>query len=46
MIHAHSPSKARPIAFAALAVVAATTLAGCGVNTIPTKQQQAQADWA
>jgi LemA protein len=46
VIHAHSPWKARPVAFAALAVVAATTLAGCGVNTIPTKQQQAQADWA
>ncbi len=46
MIQVRSPSKARSIAFAALAVTAATTLAGCGVNTIPTKQQQAQADWA
>ena len=46
MIHARSPSKARSVAFAALAVTAAMTLAGCGVNTIPTKQQQAQADWA
>ncbi len=46
MIHAYPPSKARSVAFAALAVTAATTLAGCGINTIPTKQQQAQADWA
>jgi len=46
VIQARSPSKARSLALAAVAVTAATTLAGCGVNTIPTKQQQAQADWA
>jgi LemA protein len=37
---------ARRAGLAVLAVAAAATLAGCGVNTIPTKQQQAQAQWA
>ena len=36
----------RRLAGLGLAVAAATTLAGCGVNTIPTKQQDAQAKWA
>jgi LemA protein len=31
---------------ASLAVAVSAPLAGCGVNTIPTKQQQAEADWA
>lgn len=39
-------SKARSLVLAAVAVAGATSLAGCGVNTIPTKQQQAEANWA
>jgi LemA protein len=36
---------ARPTAMAAV-VAASVSLAGCGVNTIPTQQQKAQAAWA
>lgn len=46
MIQNRSPLKARTVALSALVVVAGTSLAGCGVNTIPTQQQQAQAAWA
>lgn len=35
----------RPIAFLAI-IVAALSMAGCGVNTIPTKEQQAKAAWS
>ena len=38
-------SLARPAAMAAV-VAASVSLAGCGVNTIPTKSQSAQAAWA
>ena len=38
-------SLARPAAVAAV-VAASVSLAGCGVNTIPTKSQSAQAAWA
>ena len=41
-----SRSKTSRLAGLGLAAVAATALAGCGVNTIPTKQQDAQAKWA
>ncbi len=50
MIRSRSRPSARPqarrVALLGLAVVASASLAGCGVNTIPTKQQQAEADWA
>ena len=46
MIQSRLPLKARPVALGAIAVVAAVSLAGCGVNTIPTKQQDAMAKWA
>jgi LemA protein len=36
----------RRLALAAAGIAAAAALSGCGINTIPTKQQQAQADWA
>ncbi len=36
----------RRLALIGLAIVASATLAGCGVNTIPTKSQAAQAAWA
>jgi LemA protein len=43
-------SRSRPesyrLALIAAAIVASTALAGCGVNTIPTKDQQAKASWA
>jgi LemA protein len=35
----------RPLAFLAV-VVAALTSAGCGINTIPTYEQQAKAAWS
>lgn len=38
-------SLARPTAMAAV-VAASVSLAGCGINTIPTQSQQAQAAWA
>jgi LemA protein len=38
--------KPQRLALAGAAIAAATALAGCGVNTIPTKQQAAQAAWA
>jgi LemA protein len=34
------------MALLAVAVAASTTLAGCGVNVIPTKAEQAKAQWA
>jgi LemA protein len=46
VIQFRSPLKARAVALSALVVVAGASLAGCGVNTIPTQQQQAQASWA
>jgi len=46
VIQSRLPLKARPVALGAIAVVAAVSLAGCGVNTIPTKQQDAMAKWA
>jgi LemA protein len=46
VIQSRSPVLARRAALALVAVAASATLAGCGVNTIPTKQQQAQANWA
>jgi LemA protein len=46
VIQFRSPLKARAVALSALIVVAGASLAGCGVNTIPTQQQQAQASWA
>ncbi|CAA2143675.1 LemA family protein [Hyphomicrobium sp. ghe19] len=36
---------ARPIAFLAI-IVAGLSMAGCGVNTIPTYEQQAKAAWS
>ncbi len=36
----------RRLALAGLAVAVATPLAGCGINTIPTRQQTAEAAWA
>ena len=46
MIRSSSSVTARRAALVAAAVVASTTLAGCGVNTIPTQQQDALAKWA
>jgi LemA protein len=50
VIQSRSPLKARSVvragALGALVVVAGASLAGCGVNTIPTKAQNAQAAWA
>jgi len=46
VIRSSSSVTARRAALVAAAVVASTTLAGCGVNTIPTKQQDALAKWA
>src|SRR6202000_2674635 len=46
VIRSPSSVTARRAALVAAAVAAATTLAGCGVNTIPTKQQDALAKWA
>ena len=46
MIRSSSSVTARRAALVAAAVVAGATLAGCGVNTIPTKQQDALAKWA
>jgi LemA protein len=46
VIRSPSSALARRAGLAVLAVAASATLAGCGVNTIPTKQQQAQASWA
>jgi LemA protein len=46
VIRSPSSATARRAGLAVLAVATAATLAGCGVNTIPTKQQQAQAQWA
>jgi LemA protein len=37
---------ARAVVMTAAAVAASTTLAGCGINTIPTKKQSAEAAWA
>src|SRR5262245_11029671 len=36
---------ARPIAFLAI-IVASLSMAGCGINTIPTYEQQAKAAWS
>ncbi|MDB5461158.1 MAG: hypothetical protein JWO72_2899 [Caulobacteraceae bacterium] len=36
----------KQMALLAAAAAASTTLAGCGVNTIPTKAEQAKAQWA
>jgi LemA protein len=36
----------KPIALLAVVIAASTALAGCGVNTIPTKEEQAKAQWA
>lgn len=46
MIQSRSPLKARTVALSMLVVAAGTSLAGCGVNTIPTQQQAALAQWA
>jgi LemA protein len=46
VIQSRSPLKARSVALSALVVVAGASLAGCGINTIPTKQQDALAKWA
>ncbi len=46
MIRSSSSVTARRAALVVAAVAASTTLAGCGVNTIPTKQQDALAKWA
>jgi LemA protein len=46
VIRSPSSAMARRAWLAVLAVAASAALAGCGVNTIPTKQQQAQAQWA
>ncbi len=41
-----SASPWRPIRVAALAVLLAAPLAGCGINTIPTYEEQAKAKWS
>ena len=46
MIQYRSPLKARSVALSMLVVAAGASLAGCGVNTIPTEQQDALAKWA
>jgi LemA protein len=46
VIQSRSPLKARTVALSVLVVAAGASLAGCGVNTIPTKQQDALAKWA
>jgi LemA protein len=46
VIHPRSRSESYRLALIAGAIVASTALAGCGVNTIPTKDQQAKASWA
>ena len=46
MIRSSSSVSARRAVLVAAAIAASTTLAGCGVNTIPTKQQDALAKWA
>jgi LemA protein len=46
VIQSRSPLKARTVALSMLVVAAGTSLAGCGVNTIPTQQQAALAQWA
>ena len=46
MIRSSSSVTARRAALVAAAVSAGVTLAGCGVNTIPTKQQDALSKWA
>jgi LemA protein len=46
VIRSSSSVTAHRAALLAAAVVASTTLAGCGVNTIPTQQQDALAKWA
>jgi LemA protein len=37
---------ARAVMMTAVVAAASTTLAGCGINTIPTKKQNAEAAWA
>ena len=46
MIQPRSRPESYRLALIAGAIVASTALAGCGVNTIPTKDQQAKASWA
>jgi LemA protein len=46
VIHPRSRPESYRLALIAGAIVASTALAGCGVNTIPTKDQQAKASWA
>jgi len=46
VIHPRSRLAPHRLALLAGAVVASTALAGCGINTIPTKEQQAKANWA
>jgi LemA protein len=46
VIRSTSSVTARRAALALAAVAASVSLAGCGINTIPTKQQDAQAKWA
>jgi LemA protein len=46
VIRLSSSVTARRAALAVAAIAASATLAGCGVNTIPTKQQDAMAKWA
>ena len=36
----------RPVPLIAALAIAATTLGGCGVNTIPTNEERARAEWA
>jgi LemA protein len=46
VIHPRSRLKPYRLALIAGAVAAGAALSGCGVNTIPTKDQQAKASWA
>jgi LemA protein len=46
VIQTRSPAPLKTWALLAAAVAASTTLAGCGVNTIPTKEEVAKAQWA
>jgi LemA protein len=46
VIQSRSRPKPKRLVQLGLALVLSTTLAGCGVNTIPTKEEQAKAQWA
>ena len=46
MTHNRSPMQPQTWALIATVAIASTTLAGCGVNTIPTKAETAKAQWA